>query len=720
MKKFFIVLLLIGTMLYAIPNIFAQETDKNEFKLEEIIITAERRTADVQKTAISISAIAGDEIEQKAYSTITNILEMVPGLEYGGHTSGGAITIRGIGSNFDAAVGDPAVALNVDGVVNTANMTLKGSMYDVKRVEVLRGPQGTLYGRNTTGGAINLVTEDPVHDFKMSGRLEVGNYNLLRTDGMINVPLGDKVAGRVVVSRTKRDGYYSNGNMDADTWSARLKILAEPTDKISVVATLDHQVDKSSGTATVPLKDTVLGGTKVVDVYDPDDPWYSSYPKGWMDNKTDSYKLQVDWDLGFGTLTMLPALTKISKIGQFAVVSPGQISETAKMREQEQYTMETRLASPSESKMIWVLGLYGVDAKYKDNMQDGSSTVADDEFNMITYSRPVKSYAGFGQATYPFTDRFRLTGGLRYTVDSKKNTIRITRVSPAYDSGIINWEKKYGETTYKLGVEYDVAKDSMLYLQTSTGYKAGGFANTIPPAEYDPEYLIAYALGSKNRFLNNRLQVNAEAYYYRYDNYQINVSSGTFKAKVAGEWSEFTGFTIMNAGASTNYGLEVESQYLITSNDKLGLNVALMRTKLGDFIIPGQTYTDEDTGTTTVVSVEEDLTGRPMANSPEWTASLSYGHDWYLNNGGTISASSDIRLSSGYYVTLEQNLYGAWQERYQKYDAYLTYVTPSGKWSINTFGKNLSKEAVKTYIMPLGRAVMGEPRTYGIALSVKY
>lgn len=711
----FTALLGIGLVLSNIPNVIGQESD-DEFTLEEITVTAERRSMDVQKTAISMSTISGDEIAEKSYNSIDSYLSKVMGMEFAGHASGGSLAVRGVSSNVEIGIGDPAVTLMVDGVNNNENMALKGSMFDVKRVEVLRGPQGTLYGMNAIAGAVNLLTNDPVDEFEASGRLQVGNYSLLRVDGMVNVPLSEKFAGRAVFSKTTRDGYLSNGNLSADTWNARFKLLFEPNDDLMILATWEHQTDESRLPATVPARVDTYLGPNLVDTYNPDDPWYSSYPRSWMDDKSDSYKLQIDWNLGFGQLTVLPALIDQSKINEHAIVGPTIGIMPPQERGQKQRTLEVRLVSPAESELIWVVGFYGINRVHEDNNQTGEERpgMEPDDYRLIIYERPVTSYSGFGQGTYPLTDRFRLTAGLRHNIDLKKNKLRIWRPDPAYDSGIVEWEKDYKKLTYKAGIEYDLSTDSMLYAQVSTGYKAGGLANTVPPSEYEPEYLTSIEFGSKNRIMDDRFQLNGAAYYYRYENYQLQVAGATFEACVAGECGEFSGFVMRNAGLTKNYGLEMEAQYLITPNDNLGLSVTMNRTELGHFIVPGQEYEGVQ------VSEDQDITGSQMPNAPDWTVDLSYDHDWNLSNGGTLSASADLHFSAGLYVSPEYNLVGCWQEAYQKYNAYLGYSSPSGKWSLNLFGKNLSNEDVTTFILPLGRRMIGDPSTFGATFTIRY
>jgi iron complex outermembrane recepter protein len=325
---------------------------------------------------------------------------------------------------------------------------------------------------------------------------------------------------------------------------------------------------------------------------------------------------------------------------------------------------------------------------------------------------PTVSKAPFGQITYPITDRLRVTGGVRYTQDSKSQAVQIVSVYvPGFDSGrsVINVD--YSATTYKAGIEFDVKPASMLYAQLSSGYKAGGFATTAnPPKTYGPEHVKAYEVGIKNRFLDDKLQLNAGIYYYDYTDLQVqyHVSPdpalpipATYIPAIAqtcgpggtdncyGNFQQY----IANAGAGKNKGVELETRYRFTADDELG-----------DFADPSLVA----------------LNGEQIAATPKSTLMLNYEHYWTLA-GGRLGFQVNSKWSSSYdsSVSNRGSRPFAFQKAYTRSDASLTYDT--GRWTIGAWVKNIENKAQLQFgDFPLNRNVVNFPRTLGASLSAKF
>ena len=220
--------------------------------LEEVVVTAQRREENVQRTAIAITAISGQDIVKRGDTSLDAVLAATPSVQIQGNSSGAQVYVRGIGSNNDPVYGNPAVNLNIDGVYQQQPAAVTGGMYDIARVEVLRGPQGTLYGRNATGGSINVITNDPSDGFAGSGSIQLGNYSQKRVEGMVNAPVTDTLAVRVAFTSERRDGYLSNGDSDADSIAARLKILYKPSDDLRLLVGASYIDEKGSPQGSVP------------------------------------------------------------------------------------------------------------------------------------------------------------------------------------------------------------------------------------------------------------------------------------------------------------------------------------------------------------------------------------------------------------------------------------------------------------------------------------
>ncbi len=685
--------------------------------LKEVVVTAERRKSNVQKTAISMTAVSGDEMISKGQSNLENVLSDTPAVQVQGSPQGGQVFIRGVGANGDSNWVDPAVSINLDGVYSGRAERVFSSMYDVARVEVLRGPQGTLYGRNATGGSINVLTNGPSDHFEAGVNTQLGNYNLRHADGYLNVPVNDVLSVRGALMREKRDGYFSNNGRASDLTSGRLKVLLKPSSSFSLLGTVDAFESKGNGATTVPR--SFVGGPPFFNWRtDYSDPWEvdSLHPADTQKTTFKTYSLQADWDVGFGVLTLLPALTKSNRYTESSLIT-GTAAPTdtwplpASTWEETQKTMELRLASPAASPLKWVLGAYAYSA---DNAQSGTTaTASTSTYEAYGTTVPSESKALFGQLTYSLSDIFRVTGGLRYTSDKKTYNygLRSTALSSVsgYDSGMQSVSNAYTAMTYKFGVEVDLSRQSLLYAQIASGYKAGGFSTTsTPPLAYAPEKLMALELGSKNRFLGNRLQINGELYYYNYKNYQVQYATFGGASPIPGDASsgEFQQY-VVNAGKGKNLGFELESRYKVLAETELRGALTYAHARYGDFSTAALSY----------------LNGTKVASTPSWTATLGVEQSWGVGDG-TLTAGAQVKFSDGYRVGLESGLPGGdgnvYQKAFHKTSLRLAYAPASERWNVSLWLKNLENEAQTTQVLPWGRTQITDPRTFGLNLGYKF
>jgi iron complex outermembrane receptor protein len=773
---------------------FAQGGSEEEFTLEEITVTAEKRVENVQKTSIAITAISADTIRTEALNTLGAAMKDAAGVEVASSITGGQIYIRGIG----AYGGEPATAVLFDEVYSGRTTAISSAMYDVGRVEVLRGPQGTLYGRNATGGIVNVVSNNPVDKFEILANMQIGNFNLKHFDGAINIPLSEKWAARVALLQETRDGYLSCGAADSNKFSTRVKMLYNASEKFTVLATFDYNWEKSHGNNTVPIpgsagKLPMMGppgapvsalGWKVPDEngdgiaddlgdpttysaggppgspgggppdLNPDgipdivqtgwivpagaDAWTNDrwHPAGSFTNKQKIFSIKMDLDMNWAQLTLIPSYTDVYSlnvdnmllgIATSVVKSLG----TGQGGTRQQYTAEARLASPADSSVKWLAGYYGMKMPQQEMNQQDPTTYSDNRWHFVNKRDPDMTHALFGQATVPITDRFRVTGGIRYSQDTNSTDYRYgnSDVSPTnplyadtngtgvYDSGWLHYEQDVKSTTYKAGIEFDPGKDSMVYAQVSTGFKQGGLNMTLPPKEYKPEELVAYEFGSKNRFMNGRMQLNLEGYYYQYTNMQAQFPVAY---DVAATGSTEQAQAIFNAEEGTNKGIDIELDYLVTQNDKINAAIALVDAKYGEVVdnMNGERGLppNPDFGTTTRFS----LKGRQVAMSPDWCIKLGYEHTVNLDNGAFFMVGFDTKISDGYWTTAEQYLAGAWQDRYTRSNFNASYTTEDGKWVTSVSGKNLENKAQTNFIVPFYRRFVNEPRTFVLNVSYKF
>jgi len=687
---------LAASALLPIIAIAAEESDS----LVEIVVTAEKRTEDLQSIPAAISAETGNTLVAQGITDVRGLGQIFPAIELGQDYIYTQIDIRGVGANNDAPALDPAIAFNIDGVYQSRDYGTYGAFYDIDRVEVLRGPQGTLYGRNATGGSINLITNKPVDTFQAASEFDLGNYDSKRGFGMLNVPVNDELAVRGAVQYSSHNGYLSSGFNDEDSLGARLQALFKPNSDVSLLVGGDYFQDHSLGAHTV------IG----LPFRMPSNPYFDPASSGgfYSDFKSWSFHTQLDWNFGFATLTDIPAWKRVDIDTTDPVV--GVFATT--ISTDKSYSNELRLASNPDPKSpwTWVGGLYffkETDYVYQNYFNP--------YFSSITINPDIseKSWALFGQTTYAIRDGLRLTGGLRYSDDTKTANGQDQIFIPALNFPVGNIPDDFNDTwhhvDWKVGIDTDVTPTSLLYANIATGYLEGGFnlgssVGLLP--NFQPEKLTAYTLGSKNRLFDNRFQVNVEAFYYDYKDYIV--SEYLTQGAAAGD------FALYNADKTEIFGGEIETQTLITIDDLLSVNVALLHAQYTNFNLPVPSN-----GLT-------DLSGFTAMKSPAVSLQGAYKHTWHIANGASIEAGATTHFDSKYWTLFDHSL-GSEQPSYTKTNVVLSYYSPDKKWHVQAYGNNLENSAVVSTAAPANSSSAGvpwahlePPRTYGVRFGFNY
>jgi iron complex outermembrane receptor protein len=696
--------------------------------LEEVVVTAEKVTSDLQKTPVSVATISGQELTEQGATDLSSALKDIPAVTIDTGPAGFLVRIRGAGLDVPPTVGSPQVAISRDGVFDGQILDTFLGFYDVNQIEVLRGPQGTLFGRSATGGAVNIETNDPVNKFEAGGVFEVGNYNLLHVDEMVNLPLNDDWSMRLAGTSVYHTGYLTNGENSADNKAGRFKLLYKPNEDTSLL---------------IGAEEGVVGGNAagLVDGWgqtQPSDPWKDTDPTdNYWTNRIQKYYVNFQQNVGFGELTVLPAYQWIDgtwhyHFGSFPA-APSHLHTTW-----DQDSVEARLASLPGSKITWVVGIYD----YDNPERDQTNVLVDSYGNPLpdglypgtapSYQseiRGVRSEAVYGQVTYPILETLRVTGGLRESKDTETEWSEAcalvlnvvlpppqppgpvcTRAgagrvpnpgNPSAYYSYISAADSWSYVDFKAALEADLAPNSLGYLQVSSAHLPGGF-NTNDNSEFQPERDVAYEVGSKNRFLNNTLQVNADVFDNQYTDYIVNLQS--FNPAIGPLLS--TG----SAGARS-YGAEVESNYLVTSKDLLNIGVAYLHARYGIFASP----------------MQQQFNDSPIPIAPDWTITLGYQHTFDLGGGATLTPHVDTRYHSDYYL---QPGYGHYNppffpanvdEEYAAHvsNARLIYRAASGWWDLTAHISNIENHATKETAFGPSLAI-SEPRTFGLALSAHY
>lgn len=716
--------------------------------LGDIVVTAQRRSESLQRAAIAVSAIGGENLTNAGVNDVTNLTKLVPALVV--QPSVGTATnfyIRGVGSFAANAFTENPIAFNFNGVYIARPAAPLGTFYDLERVEVLKGPQGTLYGRNATGGAINVIPAKPKLDrFAVDLTGEYGNYDAKTLSGAVNIPLGQRAAVRFAGQVRDRDGYMSDGYDDEKGQAVRGSLLLKPNDWLTatIVADYFHQGGKGGGSVLVPgpLTPTAPKPSERIGGADPRSiaALAAAFPAlvptglvlppqkdGFVDNKFWGVSGTFEADLGFATLTILPAYRNTKP--NFLAYNGGystRINEKA-----DQKSLEVRLASASGGPLGYVVGGYLFDENQVDLNDFNQGRVLRTTF---TTNLRNKSAAVFGQLTYLLTDSFRLVAGGRYTSEKKTQDTLLTQTSfGTGPTSRFTGKASFDRVTYKAGVEFDAGPRSLLYANIATGFKSGGFFIAALDNSFEPEKLTAYTFGSKNRFLDNRLQVNLEAFYWDYKDQQVNYI-GPIRTS---QTTYGTGLVTTNAGKSRMYGAELEVNFQATRHDLLAADIQYLNGKYTSFDYvavsangsrPRNACSLTPTNTPPIPAPAQpfvvDCSGRPQINSPKWTVNLAYTHTFELGNDMTIDLGARTRIESGRYLSPEY-LPEEYQKAYRSSDAYLTLNGPDNRWSVTGYINNLENRTIYAGsslrpVVPVVYNILRPPRTYGVRLGFHY
>ncbi len=666
--------------------------------LQEIVVTAERRQVDLQKVGLSITAISGDAIDRLGDTDVAQVLQNVPGVVLQGISNGPSqqsvqggggppnIAIRGLGTPTPNTVG--AVAVYEDGVL------LQGggaNFYDMSRVEVLRGPQGTLYGRGATAGAVNFITNDPTSEWQAGGKLQYGSYDTISTQGMLNAPLSDVLSLRVAFNQIKHNGYFNNGQSDEDDISSRVKLLYKPTDNFSALFGYVYYNSSSTGPGQIDLTNNPYP-TK----------WITEVPGGGSDPI--SYRkayANLNLGLGFADLTYIGGYqTTDSTFSTYCHCFSGFTYQVVPQPFNKTWTHELRLASSNQSALSWVAGAYYFHNNFETTFEPGNVAPVVGEayapaFGFEQQFKPT-SLGVFGDMTYALTSSLRITGGVRETHDHE---VQIQTFEPGGTGGTpSSFDAGFNHFDWKARVESDLTADSLLYGTISTGYRPGGFINGV---KSENETIKAYEVGSKNK-LDNSIILNSAIFYYDYSGFQ-NLSS------VPDPNNPGNVISVLVPIPAQFFGSELEAAWLLSATDRLTFAPAFLHAK---FTANKGTYLTD---------------GGAIPNTPKWSLSGGYEHTFMLSAGAQLTWAADVHyqtqaltdFNAGNYPTLDPTYI---QKAYAISDSSLTYAAANGKLSITLYGKNLADKLYKVTVYnqgPPATAYVNDPRTYGVMISGK-
>jgi iron complex outermembrane receptor protein len=747
---------------------WAQDAAAEEASANDIVVTAQKREQSLSDVSLSVSAIGSERLSSSQTANIESLQALVPSISFGNDFNFAKLFIRGIGLSSSLPGVDPSVALHVDGNVVSLAQAQLGSMFDLERVEVLRGPQGTLYGRNATGGAVNLITAKPTDELDGYVRVTVGGSDLnLIGEAAIGGPIAENMRGRIAVRKVNRDGYGTNeltGNDidNSDQLSARAHLEFLPSENVTVLLTGEYHREDDRSLAikfrevSFPgvLTDAITTNDGLSALGQREGASFASKPRNLRTNFdpiNDREQWSVSMAVGIEASDIL-SLKSLTSYREFDAIFFHDfdmssylgfpLAQTTPLRSsanhwqpvfQDQFSQELQ-ANIDTDRLHGVLGAFYLKEDIRVENHIG--------FDVLTNSDPyrvqfdgrlgIETWAVFANLTYDLSDQLSIKGGARYSWEKRRltNNTGIGDAATGFllDSvrlGIPMWDvdKSWNDFSPSLGLEFRPNNDLLIYGNWSRGFKSGTAeigstrrtSLTQPLPFVDPEKVEAFELGTK--YSGSDLNANLAVFFQRLKNGQFSLTRPI-------PAPPFFTSTLQNAAVSEAYGAEFELLWRPTSQLTLNAAVAYLHSEFTKFtsvdpldprvFAPGAVLND----------LLKDLKGNATRMSPRWSVNISPEYELPLGNGGSLTLAANYAYKSRQYHT-EFNDIRMSQRGYSMVDANILYEAPDGKLSANLWVKNLTDELVYagSFSISTSRAIGGTlmpPRTYGVTVGYKF
>lgn len=716
----------------------AQQAPPNEraTTIDEVIVTAQRREQAAQDVGIALSVLSGESLVQQGITNVNQLQNATPNLEVEPAFGGGAaqFRLRGVGFQDYASNNSPTVGVYVNEVAYPVPVMTQGLIFDIDRVEVLRGPQGTLYGRNTTGGAISFVTKRPTEELSAGLMTEWGSHDLFRGEGYVSGPLASGLRGRLAVSTEQGGAWQRNRTTgeslgDADRTGARALLAWDPSESLSLLLDVHGGIDKSENQGLYlisdfqtrdPDGDGISGGVLIPADKDHSKTGWGLSPrfaaeigrsvnaKPGRDNSSWGTSLNANLALKGMNLTSISSFEtlKRSEYGDWDASSSVE-ADTFFGSDVDVVSQELRLSSDNDSALTWVAGFYyskqDLNERYSSDFIDIYGTYA-----QVVYDQKVESWSLFGQAEYAFAQRWKAILGLRYEEETRELEGFGSAFGGATALPPTSVDTKMTPLTGKAALEFKPFDNLLIYGSASRGAKSGGFTtyNTGDRsgiAPFDPEILWAYEVGFKAD-PSRAVQINGAAYYYDYNGQQV-------LSAVCGANGPVGRFT--NADSEI-YGAELEGVLRPAAGLRISQNLSYKHGEYTDFV-------DLDLGAcrqTPRVTAYIDKSGQQIP-FPAWSYGGSVSYDWNVS-GFAVTAEANYSYRDEYPSWLGP-LYDV--ESYWLANASVTVGPEDANWSVTFWARNLfdqEYDLTRNFFTNADIAQPGRPRTIGARLSLQY
>ena len=720
--------LLLGATTVPLAAVAQASADAQGDALTEIVVTALRRDTALQSTPAAVTALSGEEMATRGISTLEDLAATVPSVSFGKNIGQAHIAIRGIGADSVVAGQDPRVAFYQDGVYIARPDAQVTGLFDVGSVQVLKGPQGTLYGRNATGGAIVVTSAVPTNALEGYARVGYGNYNDVKVETAASLPLASTVSARIAVHYDRRDGYGKNivtgtDIDDRNEVGTRASLLWKPTDGVEFLTIADYsrEDDRANGLhffgaaqpGVVPLG-LARGGTALLDSRD-----IASDIDPKVDITTWGITQQVKYDAGWARFRSTTAFRKVDSVnltdidGTTVQLGFDRLFDHAKQISQE------LTADGTVERLSWLaggqyfyedIGPAGSQIPISSAVTGGPLSLRDAFFSLGF--QKTYGVAGYGQLSYELLDGLKLTAGGRYSTEKKalNDTFQLDFSRP-YNPGDAliptvgfprNLHDRFSRFTPTATLEYQIDKTVFAYFTYGQGFKSGGYTFGVNQPAYRPEKITSYEGGIKSTLAGGAVTANLIGFHYDYSDLQVTQVRGN------------TSVTENAATAKVN-GIELELAVRPIHSLTIGGNLAYLDSKYDKFVT---------TDPTNLAAGLQDLSGNRLAQAPKVSFNVYVQQSWTIHDYELSARADDNYIGYQYFTPFENPLIA--QKAYDVASASLT-LRSAANWSVEGYVHNLgdTKAIQQTYVSStlfripvLGTLI--PPRTYGVTLGYNF
>lgn len=688
-------------------------TDVEVPVLEEVIVTAQLREQNLQDVPVSVTAFNGEDMENFRLFSLQDIARFTPGFTGSSFNSSNPIfAVRGANNTFSQAGASKPVGVFIDEVFIPRNSAANFDLFDLEQVAVLRGPQGTLFGRNVTGGALQITTAKPsLEKPELKLKLGGGNLEYIEAAGLGSMPLSDNAAGKVSFSYKNREGYITDRFNDLDyndieTLSIRGQLLFEISEDLEVIASVDYTKDDTNSRGY-----TLVSNSAGTDFSDNDGDIETAeldVPQD-FDREIWGASLRAYWNLPLGTVSSITAYresdaTEYYSLGAGAVALPTVSTQFIKneIDDPEMFSQELRFVSTKGEMFDYILGFYYYNEDTDRVVDDlllgisGFVTFVDRSFDVNV---DTESYAFYADATIHLFDTVDISFGGRYTNEEKEVTVNFTDNNRATNNFLVTPQADFDEFTTRVAINWRATENVNLFASRTEGFTAGGFNTETNSATainlgFNPETITAYEIGAKTQWLDDSLTFNITGFIQDFEDKQ----EGFFN--VAERF-----FSIFNASEASMDGVEIEAIWYPTDGLSLNFSYSWLDTEYERFVIPGGA----------------DFTGNRLQTAPENTFSAGFNYRQPIGDMGSLLLNASYAWQDDYF-TGASNSPDFLIDSYGLVNASVGLETSDGRWRISLWGNNLSD---KEYVLIRGTSgaigeYYGAPLTYGATLTFNY